>query len=110
MKNMISFQEAQEIVKKELKKLEVKANIELGIMESETITFDFGWVFFYQSKKFIESKNEDFIVGGNAPIIVDKFNSKLLFTGTRMNEDFYIEKYCKYRGDLEQFYKEIKLI
>ena len=35
---MISFQEAQE-----LKKLEVNVNIELGIMEDETITFDFGW-------------------------------------------------------------------
>ncbi|RDB02890.1 YrhB domain-containing protein [Runella aurantiaca] len=104
---MINIEQAKELVEGELKELEKRATRRLKIMESETIEFKFGWIFFYQSEEFVVTGNEDKMVGGNAPIIVDKFNSTVHITGTRRNEDFYLEKYCELRDNIDKFNEAI---
>lgn len=108
MEQVLNIIEAKLIVNEKLKGLESESNIKLLIIEDETIEFQFGWLFFYQSEEFVKTGNMDSIIGGNASLIVDKFNSSIHVTGTRMSEDFYIEKYCKHRDNIEQFYSEIR--
>jgi hypothetical protein len=55
---MITLREAEEIVSAELKRQErVVGGITLKIVSTSTIEQDFGWVFFYNSKEFLESGN-----------------------------------------------------
>ena len=35
------------------------------------------------------------LVGGNAPIIIDKNDGTIHVTGTSINTEFYIDEYCK---------------
>jgi len=39
------------------------------------------------------------MVGGNAPILVDKENGDVVVTGTGKDIDFYIEEYVKMKAD-----------
>lgn len=67
--------------------------LELKILEEKTIEFEFGWVFFYQSKKYIESGNLLFSLGGNAPLIVDKHKKQIFRTGTAYPIEKYLDDY-----------------
>ena len=47
------------------------------IVEEDTIEKPFGWVFFYTTKKFVETKDKKFIRPGNGPIVVERSNGKV---------------------------------
>lgn len=105
---MINLEKAERLFDGKLKEIEKFSGVELAVLKSETIEFEYGWMFFYQSRKFVETGDEGALVGGNAPIIIDKFNSSLHTTGTRLGERFYIENYCKYRDDPSLFKQKIR--
>ncbi len=67
--------------------------LKLTILEKETIEGDFGWVFFYQSKKFIESGDYAYALGGNAPLLVSRQDGKLHTTGTAHPIETYINNF-----------------
>lgn len=66
---------------------------ELGICDDLTITGDFGWVFYYQSRDFIESGDNGRALIGNAPLIVSLDDGSLHETGTAEAIEVYIENY-----------------
>lgn len=66
---------------------------ELVLLDDETITEDFGWVFFYNTKRFQETGDFIDMLGGNAPIIIDKVNGEVTETGTACDIQYYIEEY-----------------
>lgn len=96
---MINKEQAEEIAKREIKETERKSNSKLALLEDETIEFEFGWVFFYQSEEFVKSGNLLSLVGGNAPILVDKQNGSTILTGTSKDVNFYIQIYSKFKKD-----------
>ncbi len=63
------------------------------ILDEYTIEKDFGWVFFYSSRKYEETQIISYSLAGNAPIIVNKFDSSLHLTGTARETEYYIDKY-----------------
>lgn len=54
---------------------------------------DFGWLYFYNSKEFVESG--DFICSlvGNAPVIVNRQDGKLYVTGTAKPIEHYLNDF-----------------
>jgi len=63
------------------------------LMLEHTITKPYGWVFFYQSKKYLADKRFSDKLVGNAPIIVDRVNGELVVTGTAKKiEDYLADK------------------
>ncbi len=70
-----------------------EANCELNIIHELTQEEQFGWVFYYDSKKFIDTEDPKFAVGGNAPIIIDKQTGKIEITGTAHPVEHYIGIY-----------------
>ncbi len=54
---------------------------------------DFGWVYFYNSKEFMESGDFCRSLAGNAPVIVDRCDSKLYETGTARPIDHYVNEF-----------------
>lgn len=50
----------------------VNPNITLQIFSDRTEEHDFGWVFYYNSAKFIETGDILEALGGNGPLIINK--------------------------------------
>ena len=83
---MISKQNAQELVSKEI-------GNDAEIIENATIEKSWGWVFFYNSKKFLKSEKIQDMLLGNAPYIVNKKTGEIQVTGTAWPIEKYIEDY-----------------
>lgn len=79
----------------------VYPNIKLKIQDNCTEEHEFGWVFYYNSEKYIETGDFKEALGGNAPLIVNKNNGDLVITGTAEDIGFYIMNYIK-DGDPHQ--------
>lgn len=68
---------------------------ELALFEDKTLDTPFGWVFFYNSRTFVETGDKKHFVRGAAPLIVDRRDGSTHFTGTARPVDYYIEEYQK---------------
>ena len=54
---------------------------------------EFGWVYFYDSSRHLETGDARYAVVGNAPLIVDRNDGKLYATGTAHPVEHYLELY-----------------
>jgi len=66
---------------------------EPSIADDATREENFGWVFFYNTKRFLESGDMQWALGGNAPLIVDRRTGELHVTGTAHPIEHYIEEF-----------------
>ena len=66
---------------------------ELIVVDEATIEKDYGWVFFYTSRRFLETGDICYMVAGNGPIIVDRQNGTMIQLGTALPVKEYIEEY-----------------
>ncbi|QBK03740.1 hypothetical protein DW355_02200 [Hylemonella gracilis] len=55
--------------------------------------YDFGWVYRYNTKAFIETGDFSYTLVGNAPLIVDKIDGGLYVTGTARPLEYYIAQF-----------------
>lgn len=70
---MYTFEQARKIVADRL--LENSSFLHkdsLIILDKLTIEKPYGWIFFYDSKLWLETKETQYAIAGNSPIIVDK--------------------------------------
>ena len=70
---MRDFEYAKQIVQSEISLSELGAT-EVVILDNSTQEFDVGWVFYYQSQKFIETNSFGDLLVGNAPIFVPRLD------------------------------------
>jgi len=73
----------------------VNPNVKLQILAENTEEYDFGWVFFYDSAKFIETGDSREALVGNAPLIINKESGELVVTGTAHDTSYYVHNYIK---------------
>lgn len=73
--------------------LAVDGGNDLVLLEDKLIERSFGWVFFYQSQRFLDTANPLHAILGNAPLIVDRRDGSLHLTGTAQPIEYYIERY-----------------
>ena len=66
------------------------------IVDEATIERDFGWVFFYQSREYLDTGKNEYQLAGNAAYIVDRRTGELHVTGTAEPVETYIENFEKY--------------
>lgn len=92
----ISFEQARILASEYVS--EQDCDLDLVIQDDETIEQDFGWVFFYTTKKYLETGDFRDMVVGNAPVIVDKDTGELTETGTAHSIERYIEEYKNNRA------------
>jgi|SRR5688572_9729382 hypothetical protein len=93
MSTAITKDDARKVVNAYLTKLQAGRSYELALMEDRTRDEDFGWVFFYNTKRFLESGDMQWALGGNAPLIVDRRTGELHVTGTAHPIEHYIEEF-----------------
>ena len=93
---MISKPEAQIIACQYVTKLAQESGESLTLINAETMERSFGWVFFYNSKDYLETGDSDSMLLGNAPFIVDRINGEVHVTGSAEPVEDYIEEYEKH--------------
>jgi hypothetical protein len=65
------------------------------IVREATIAKPYGWIFFYQSKEFLDNGTPLAQLAGNAPIIVNRNTGELRLTGTARRLEHYLAEYEK---------------
>ncbi|MFN8305885.1 MAG: YrhB domain-containing protein [Ferruginibacter sp.] len=94
---MINLEQAKAIAKSKLEEIQSKTNYELMLLEDQILSFEFGWVFFYQSADYIATGNQVSMLGGNAPFLVDKYDGNVFLTGTRKDIHEYINIFTEFK-------------
>ncbi len=89
---MINKQKAQEKIQKLLKN---EFKDEVVILEDATIEREFCWVFFYQSKKYMQTQDFRYALAGNSPYLVSKIDGTIEETGTAYDVEYYIDIFEK---------------
>lgn len=77
---MLSNEQAMAVVARELEKLDLDGD-SATIVESSTIERPLFWIFFYQSRKYLETGIFRYRLAGSGPIIVDKKTGQLFRCG-----------------------------
>ncbi len=91
---MISETDAMALVTAALSEKDIPED-SLVIDEEATIDTDFGWIFFYNSKKFLETKDFQNRVAGNGPIFVNRRDATIKFCGSGTPLDVLLSEYKK---------------
>ena len=91
---MITRIQATMIAEEYIKQLSASSEIEVALIEDNTLSASFGWVFFYDATANIEVPGS-FPIGGNGPIIVDINDGSVHETGTAYPVEYYLENYEK---------------
>jgi hypothetical protein len=78
---MLTRTEALEIVSKRLQEMNSSGE-PFVLVENSTIEKPFGWVFFYNSKRFLETGENSSRLAGNGPVIVNKHSGSVEFFGS----------------------------
>ncbi len=73
----------------------VNRNVKLQILPEFTEEHDFGWVFYYDTTKYIERGDSSECLVGNAPLIVNRESGQLIATGTARETSYYVNNYIK---------------
>jgi hypothetical protein len=63
------------------------------IVLEATIAKPYGWIFFYESKEFLDGGAISVALAGNAPIVVNRDTHELRVTGTAMPLEHYLRQY-----------------
>ena len=75
--------------------VEILCDGEARIVRESTIAKPYGWIFFYQSKEFLDAGIPSAQLAGNAPIIVNRNSFELRVTGTAKPLEHYLNEYEK---------------
>jgi hypothetical protein len=89
---MLNYEKARKLAQTWIN---LNLEIEAEIIEDETIIKPYGWVFFYQSKSYLETQNFSDLLLGNSPILIDKINGEIKVFGTARHIEEYLSEYEK---------------
>jgi hypothetical protein len=83
---------ARERAVEQLRRLVPDFDAELAIVDEQTADFGWCWVFFWTSRRFLETGDLRDAVVGNAPVAVVKQTGHVHVTGTAFPVDHYLEQ------------------
>jgi hypothetical protein len=90
---MITFQQARQIAETEINKNQALGDDSLIIIDDQIIEKDYAWIFPYTSKKYWETKDINYAIGGNGPLFISKQNGQISNYRTGLSIDQMINEY-----------------
>lgn len=87
---MIDRSEAKHLVEELLRR---ESDEDIAIVEGATLERPFGWVFFCNTRQYVETGNVSHSLAGNAPYIVNQVTGAVVLTGTAYPIEHYISAY-----------------
>jgi hypothetical protein len=97
---MLEKSEALQLVSVRLREM-APLGEQFVVIEGETIEKSFGWIFFYNSKRFLETGIAIYRLAGNGPVFVNRLTSEIDFFGSIPSLDVILagyERNLKVRG------------
>lgn len=85
--------DAREIAFSYVKAMEREVGCELTLLDESTLEQSFGWVFFYNSTRHIETGDFRYALMGNAPIVVTRADGRIHETGTAYPLEHYLKEF-----------------
>jgi len=95
---MTTVEDAQQKVEEYLRRKYSNKPYQLVVMKALTREEDFGWIFFFNTREYVETGDMNAALGGNTPLIVDRDTGELHVTGTAHPVDHYVEMYRRQRS------------
>ncbi|WP_326981811.1 hypothetical protein VUJ46_16460 [Chryseobacterium sp. MYb264] len=90
---MLTEQEILKIAKKYVLDSEKVFKVPMILLEEYTINKNYGYIFFYNSKKKFDNPESETEIVGNAPFIVEIKSGRIIEFGTARASAYYIEEY-----------------
>lgn len=90
---MLSEKELLEKAEIYIKEIENESKIPLVLGYDITIKKDYGSIFFYTSKQFLETGDFKYAVAGNAPFLIEKKTGNIIEFGTSEPYEYYMSEY-----------------
>lgn len=79
---MISRQQAEALAVEHIEALGRDVPGGVALMSESTMAKPYGWVFFFDAKRFLETGIPLEALGGNSPILVEATNGRITLLGT----------------------------
>lgn len=95
---MLSYEDAKRLAEEHY--MTAYANVKGGVifLERRTITTSYGWVFFCNTREFIETGNVFSAILSSAPVLVEAATGKLHQFGTRHPVEHYLREFEREHG------------
>lgn len=88
----IDAHSARGLARHQVATLAIDSGLDLVLCSERTIDTDVGWVFFYESRQYLDSRDEHDRLMGNGPILVARSGAVHLL-GTTLPVGDYIENF-----------------
>jgi hypothetical protein len=95
---MISENEAYAMVKRYIEEQCGSVPGGVAIMEDRTIRKSYGWIFFYNSRRYLETGSPLEALAGNGPIVVERADGSLHQLGSAQQPDASIAEFERAHG------------
>ncbi len=93
---MLSYADAKHLAEEAINKGYNVPGDQLVVIDGFTMQKDYGWVFFYNSSRYLESNDESYLVAGNSPLIVEK-DGTMHWLGTAKPVEEYLAAFESHR-------------
>ena len=75
--------------------VKTEKQLDAQLLIFEVMEKDFGWIFLFDTKEYVETGNNGARLAGNSPLIFDKSDGVIYITGTTDTLDSYIQQYLR---------------
>ena len=90
---MLTFEEAKQIAEVQINQQGFSDNDSLIIIDEGIAEKEYAWIFPYTSKKYWETKDMNYAIGGNGPLFVSKLDGQISTYRTGLSFDGMIEEH-----------------
>jgi oxalate decarboxylase/phosphoglucose isomerase-like protein (cupin superfamily) len=90
---MLTEKEMDAIAEKYILEESNGTNYELILIKKSEVKKEYGKIYYYNTKKFIETREFEYALLGNAPFLVEKATGKIIVFGTSQPKEYYIKEY-----------------
>ncbi|MBV9768361.1 MAG: hypothetical protein JOZ32_02215 [Bryobacterales bacterium] len=97
-----NVEEARRIAQAYLDDVQVDPPTELAILEGSTLEREFGWVFFWNSKHYIETGDFSYALVGGGPLIVDRTDGTVHQISSALPLEAALAQYRQERAQASQ--------
>lgn len=94
---MITLPEAKKLAMDALCKTSRRSEADLAFVDALTSCKPYGWILFYNSRRFVETGNELEALGGNGPVVV-LHDGAIHFLGSNREGDATIANFEREHG------------
>ena|ERR1700719_3367023 len=90
---MINLEMAKQIAIKEIERTCASQFGPFSIRDEHTIEKEYGWVFFYSTQKYVETRDVRYALAGNGPVIVERADGAVHMFGSAKPPEEIIREY-----------------